>query len=85
MNGRTGYYAQGASLVADARKTMEEAMNSVQRVTGIMTEIEGAAHEQSDGIEQIKAAAAAKSLEAQAVVLREAVAVFRVEATAGAA
>jgi methyl-accepting chemotaxis protein len=96
----TAQVAQGATLVADARKTMEEAMNSVQRVTGIMTEIEGAAHEQSDGIEQInkaigqidevtqqnaalveQAAAAAKSLEAQAVVLREAVAVFRLEAT----
>jgi len=94
----TAQVAQGATLVADARKTMEEAMNSVQRVTGIMTEIEGAAHEQSDGIEQInkaigqidevtqqnaalveQAAAAAKALESQAVVLREAVAVFRLE------
>ncbi|HKR38066.1 MAG TPA: methyl-accepting chemotaxis protein, partial [Paraburkholderia sp.] len=100
----TTQVAQGASLVADARKTMEEAMNSVQRVTGIMGEIEGAAHEQSDGIEQInkaigqidevtqqnaalveQAAAAAKTLEAQAVVLREAVAVFRLEAAAGIA
>ena len=100
----TAQVAQGATLVADARKTMEEAMNSVQRVTGIMTEIEGAAHEQSDGIEQInkaigqidevtqqnaalveQAAAAAKTLEAQAVVLREAVAVFRLEAGASVA
>jgi methyl-accepting chemotaxis protein len=100
----TAQVAQGATLVADARKTMEEAMNSVQRVTGIMTEIEGAAHEQSDGIEQInkaigqidevtqqnaalveQAAAAAKTLEAQAVVLREAVSVFRLEAGASVA
>ncbi|MPW20582.1 HAMP domain-containing protein [Paraburkholderia sp. CNPSo 3157] len=100
----TAQVEQGASLVADARKTMQEAMASVERVTGIMTEIESAAHEQSDGIEQInkaigqidevtqqnaalvqQAAAAAKSLEAQAIVLREAVAVFRVEAAAGVA
>ncbi|MBP0593866.1 Tar ligand binding domain-containing protein [Paraburkholderia sp. LEh10] len=100
----TAQVAQGAALVADARKTMQEAMTSVERVTGIMTEIEGAAHEQSDGIEQInkaigqidevtqqnaalveQAAAAAKTLEAQADVLREAVAVFRLDAAAGAA
>ncbi|SIT50168.1 Methyl-accepting chemotaxis serine transducer [Paraburkholderia piptadeniae] len=100
----TAQVEQGASLVADARKTMQEAMTSVERVTGIMTEIEGAAHEQSEGIEQInkaigqidevtqqnaalveQAAAEAKTLEAQAVLLREAVAVFRVDETAGGA
>ena len=87
---------QGASLVAEAGKTMSEAMQSVQRVTGIMGEIEAAALEQSEGIAQVnkaitqidevtqhnaalveEAAAAAKSLEEQASVLREAVAVFR--------
>jgi len=99
----TAQVAQGATLVADARKTMQEAMSSVERVTGIMNEIEGAAHEQGEGIEQInkaigqidevtqqnaalveQAAAAAKSLESQAIVLRQAVAVFRLEATATA-
>ncbi|TDN67181.1 methyl-accepting chemotaxis protein [Paraburkholderia sp. BL10I2N1] len=89
---------QGASLVAEARRTMQEAMDSVSRVNGIMSEIEAAAHEQSDGIDQVnkaisqidevtqhnaalveEAAAAAKSLEAQADVLREAVAVFQID------
>jgi methyl-accepting chemotaxis protein-1 (serine sensor receptor) len=90
---------QGASLVAEAGKTMQEAMQSVERVTGIMGEIEAAALEQSEGIAQVnkaitqidevtqhnaalveEAAAAAKSLEEQASVLREAVSVFRLEA-----
>jgi len=85
---------QGASLVAEAGKTMREAMQSVERVTGIMGEIEAAALEQSEGIAQVnkaitqidevtqhnaalveEAAAAAKSLEEQASVLREAVSV----------
>jgi methyl-accepting chemotaxis protein-1 (serine sensor receptor) len=87
---------QGASLVAEAGKTMSEAMQSVERMTGIMGEIEAAALEQSEGIAQVnkaitqidevtqhnaalveEAAAAAKSLEEQAAILRDAVAVFR--------
>jgi methyl-accepting chemotaxis protein I, serine sensor receptor len=89
---------QGASLVVEAGKTMSEAMQSVERVTGIMGEIEAAAMEQSEGIAQVnkaitqidevtqhnaalveQAAAAAKSLEEQAAVLRNAVAVFRLD------
>jgi methyl-accepting chemotaxis protein I, serine sensor receptor len=89
---------QGASLVVEAGKTMREAMQSVERVTGIMGEIEAAALEQSEGIAQVnkaitqidevtqhnaalveEAAAAAKSLEEQAAVLRDAVAVFRLD------
>ncbi|RFU46000.1 methyl-accepting chemotaxis protein [Paraburkholderia sp. DHOC27] len=89
---------QGASLVVEAGKTMREAMQSVERVTGIMGEIEAAALEQSEGIAQVnkaitqidevtqhnaalveQAAAAAKSLEEQATVLRDAVAVFRLD------
>ncbi|MEM5446979.1 methyl-accepting chemotaxis protein [Paraburkholderia guartelaensis] len=85
----------GARLVEDARRTMEEARSAVARVSGIMSEIETATHEQSDGIEQVnraiaqidevtqrnaalveEAAAAAQSLESQADLLREAVAVF---------
>ncbi|WP_322030118.1 methyl-accepting chemotaxis protein [Paraburkholderia sp. J76] len=85
----------GARLVEDARRTMDDARNAVARVSGIMTEIETATHEQSDGIEQVnraiaqidevtqrnaalveEAAAAAQSLESQADLLREAVAVF---------
>ncbi len=72
-------------------------MQSVERVTGIMGEIEAAAREQSEGIEQVnkaitqidevtqhnaalveEAAASAKSLEEQAVILLEAVSVFRI-------
>jgi methyl-accepting chemotaxis protein I, serine sensor receptor len=78
---------------------MREAMQSVERLTGIMGEIEAAALEQSEGIAQVnkaitqidevtqhnaalveEAAAAARSLEEQAAVLREAVSVFRLEA-----
>jgi methyl-accepting chemotaxis protein-1 (serine sensor receptor) len=85
--------------VAEAGKTMHEAMQSVERVTSIMGEIEAAAREQSEGIAQVnkaitqidevtqhnaalveEAAAAAKSLEEQASVLREAVSVFQLEA-----
>jgi len=89
---------QGASLVAQAGSTLNEAMLAVERVTTIMVDIEAAAREQRSGIEQInqainqiddvtqnnvalveEAAAAAKSLEEQALVLREAVAVFHLE------
>jgi len=89
---------QGASLVAQAGGTMNEAMQAVERVTHIMVELEAAAQEQRAGIEQInqainqiddvtqnnvalveEASAAAKSLEEQALVLRAAVAVFRLE------
>ena len=85
----------GARLVEDARRTMDEARSAVARVSGIMSDIETATHEQSDGIEQVnraiaqidevtqrnaalveEAAAAAQSLESQADVLRDAVAVF---------
>jgi methyl-accepting chemotaxis protein len=70
-------------------------------VTGVMSEIEASALEQSDGIEQVnkavsqidevtqhnaalveQAAAAAKSLEEQAIVLKEAISVFRIEGAA---
>ncbi|RQH08318.1 methyl-accepting chemotaxis protein [Paraburkholderia dinghuensis] len=89
---------EGASLVGEARRTMQEAMESVGRVSGIMSEIEAAALEQSVGIDEVnkaitqidevtqhnaalveEAAMAAKSLQAQADVLRGAVAVFRID------
>jgi methyl-accepting chemotaxis protein-1 (serine sensor receptor) len=89
---------EGASLVSGAQKTIHEAMDAVQRVTGVMNEIEASALEQSDGIEQVnkaitqidevtqhnaalveEAAAAAKSLEEQVVILKDAVAVFRLD------
>ena len=89
----------GSALVNEAGATMKEAMTSVEKVTDIMGEIEAAAREQSDGIEQVnkaitqidevtqhnaalveEAAASAKSLEEQASILREAVAVFRLSA-----
>ena len=47
---------QGASLVAQAGGTMNEAMRAVERVTGIMVELEAAAQEQRSGIEQVNQA-----------------------------
>ena len=91
---------EGSALVNEAGATMKEAMVSVERVTDIMGEIEAAAREQSDGIEQVnkaitqidevtqhnaalveEAAASAKSLEEQAAILRDAVSVFRLNAS----
>jgi methyl-accepting chemotaxis protein len=43
----------GSKLVADAGKTMQEIVGSVQRVTDIIGEITAAASEQSDGIGQV--------------------------------
>jgi methyl-accepting chemotaxis protein len=43
----------GSALVADAGKTMNEIVSSVQRVSDIIGEITAAASEQSDGIGQI--------------------------------
>jgi methyl-accepting chemotaxis protein I, serine sensor receptor len=87
----------GARLVEDARNTMDAARDAVARVNSIMSEIEAATLEQSDGIEQVnraiaqideatqrnaalveEVAASAQSLESQAEVLRDAVAVFKV-------
>jgi len=46
----------GSRLVADAGKTMNEIVGSVQRVTDIIGEITAAAAEQSDGIGQVNSA-----------------------------
>ncbi|WP_280152173.1 methyl-accepting chemotaxis protein [Piscinibacter sp. XHJ-5] len=46
----------GSKLVADAGKTMQEIVHSVQRVTDIIGEITAAASEQSDGIGQVNTA-----------------------------
>jgi len=43
----------GAKLVDQAGKTMEEIVTSVKRVTDIMSEISAASQEQSQGIEQV--------------------------------
>ena len=43
----------GSSLVEQAGKTMDEIVNSVRRVTDIMSEIAAASDEQSSGIEQV--------------------------------
>ena len=45
--------ANGSALVDQAGKTMGEIVNSVQRVTDIMSEIAAASQEQSSGIEQV--------------------------------
>ena len=46
----------GSKLVADAGKTMQEIVGSVQRVTDIIGEISAASSEQSDGIGQVNTA-----------------------------
>lgn len=44
---------EGGQQVADAGRTMQEIVDSVRRVTDIMTEIAQASHEQTNGIDQI--------------------------------
>ena len=46
----------GSRLVADAGKTMQEIVGSVQRVSDIIGEITAASSEQSDGIGQVNTA-----------------------------
>jgi methyl-accepting chemotaxis protein len=46
----------GSKLVAQAGSTMDEVVDSVRRVTGIMGEITAASQEQSSGIEQVNQA-----------------------------
>ncbi len=46
----------GSKLVAQAGQTMEEIVNSIKRVTDIMSEITAASVEQSSGIEQVNLA-----------------------------
>lgn len=48
--------AAGGKLVTEAGTTMSEVVQSVQRVTGIMTEITAASREQTMGIEQVNTA-----------------------------
>ncbi len=48
----------GARLVADAGRTMDEIVASVQRVTDVIAEISAAAAEQSSGIAQVNGAVA---------------------------
>lgn len=45
--------SEGSTLVHDAGRTMDEIMQSVKRVTDIMSEIAAASDEQSSGIEQV--------------------------------
>ena len=90
--------ATGAKLVDQAGATMNEIVESVKRVTGIMGEISVASKEQTEGIQQInqainqmdevtqqnaalveEAAAAASSLQDQAVNLAHVVSVFRLD------
>ena len=47
---------EGSSQVADAGRTMEQIVDSVKRVTHIMSEITAASREQTSGIEQINQA-----------------------------
>ena len=52
----TGKVATGSKLVAEAGATMQEIVESVRRVTDIMSEITAASLEQTAGIEQINEA-----------------------------
>jgi len=54
----SGKVATGSKLVAEAGATMQEIVDSVRRVTDIMSEISAASVEQTAGIEQINAAVA---------------------------
>ena len=88
---------QGSKLVADAGATMEDIVNSVHRVSTIITEITTASKEQSAGIDEVykaigemdqvtqqnaalveQSAAAAESMQQQAVQLAQVVSVFQV-------
>jgi len=51
-----GKVESGARLVEQAGKTMDELVDSVRKVDGIMVEIASASHEQSSGIDQINKA-----------------------------
>jgi methyl-accepting chemotaxis protein-1 (serine sensor receptor) len=87
----------GARLVDEAGATMQEIVESVTRVSHIMSEISVASKEQTDGIQQVnqainqmdevtqqnaalveEAAAAASSLQDQAVSLSHVVSIFKV-------
>ncbi len=48
-----GKVEDGATLVDDAGKTMDEVVGSFQRLTALVTRISEASHEQSTGIEQV--------------------------------
>jgi len=54
----SGKVADGSRLVAEAGATMAEIVDSVRRVTDIMSEISAASLEQTEGIEQINQAVA---------------------------
>ena len=53
-----GHVATGSRLVTQAGATMSDVVDSVKRVTDVMTEIVAASHEQSQGIDQINEAVA---------------------------
>jgi methyl-accepting chemotaxis protein len=92
---------QHRSRLEDARKTMEETVASVHRVTDIMREITAASSEQSSGIEQVnqamdevtrqnaalveEVAATAKSMRSHSRNLAQALEGFRLTGAAGAA
>ncbi|WMJ71233.1 methyl-accepting chemotaxis protein [Stenotrophomonas sp. 24(2023)] len=53
INDSTSKVETGSALAQQAGRTMEELVESVQRVTGIMAEISAASSEQAAGIEQV--------------------------------
>ena len=48
-----GQVSSGAALVSQAGQTMQRIVDSVERVTGMMSEISAASQEQASGIEQV--------------------------------
>lgn len=96
INDSVDKVAAGGKLVDHAGATMEEIVQSITRVTDIMSEIASASMEQTTGIEQVnaaitqmdevtqqnaalveEAAAAAGSMQEQAVKLAEVVSIFK--------
>ncbi|HEY0296491.1 MAG TPA: methyl-accepting chemotaxis protein [Bordetella sp.] len=56
IDGAVGRIAEGSGLVDSAGRTMDEIVQSIQRVSGIMDEVATASREQGDGIEQVNQA-----------------------------
>ncbi|WP_370869339.1 methyl-accepting chemotaxis protein [Variovorax ginsengisoli] len=56
IDASVGNVSEGAQLVGEAGRTMEQIVDSVKRVTDIMGEITAASQEQTTGIEQINQA-----------------------------
>ncbi len=96
----TAKVAHGSKLVGESEETLKTIVDSIKRVSLIVSEISSSSEEQSDGIQQVntavsqmdqatqqnaalveEAAAAAKSLEEQAMALEQLMSYFRLDST----